>query len=219
MQRIAIVDHGLCNVDSMWRAVEECGAKGDVTSDPADLAHADKIVLPGVGSFADAMDVLVRTGLAEAIREHVVVNGVPLLGVCLGMQLLANAGTEVRSTAGLGLIDADVVRLVPGGTGAIGATGATCATDRAERIPHVGWNEVDPRFDHAVFAGIPAGADFYFVHSYHVRCNDPSDVLATTPYCGGFTSAVARGRIVGTQFHPEKSQVHGLRLLRNFVAW
>lgn len=205
MQRIAIVDHGLCNVDSMWRAVEECGAKGDITSDPADLAHADKIVLPGVGSFADAMDVLVRTGLADAIREHVSVNGVPLLGVCLGMQLLAGTGTEVRSTAGLGLIDADVVRLV--------------ASERAERIPHVGWNEVDPRLDHAVFAGIPAAADFYFVHSFHVVCNDPGDVLATTPYCGGFTSAVAREHVVGTQFHPEKSQVHGLRLLRNFVEW
>ncbi len=128
--RVAVVDTGLCNVDSMWRALEECGAKAVVTSDPSDLAHCDKIVLPGVGAFPDAMDVLETTGLADAIKEQVTVDDVPLLGVCLGMQLLATRGTEVRDRAGLGLIDAVVERLVP---------------SAEERVPHIGWNEVHRR--------------------------------------------------------------------------
>lgn len=202
MQRIAIVDTGMCNIDSMWRAVEECGAKGDVTSNPADLDLADKIVLPGVGAFPDAMAALQNSGFADAIRENVLVHEVPLLGVCLGMQLLATRSDEVRPTLGLGLVDADVVRLVP---------------IAAERVPHVGWNEVHPRVTSALLAGIPNGTDFYFVHSFHMQVVDDADVLATTPYCGSFTSIVQRGHIMGTQFHPEKSQAHGLRLLRNFV--
>jgi glutamine amidotransferase len=205
--RVAIVDTGLCNVDSMWRALEECGAKAIVTADPSDLAHCDKIVLPGVGAFPDAMDVLETTGLADAIREQVTVDDVPLLGVCLGMQLLATRGNEVRERAGLGLIDATVERLVP---------------VAGERVPHIGWNEV--RYRHpdagALFRRVPDGADFYFVHSYHVVCADERVVLATTPYCGGFTSVVQRGCVLGTQFHPEKSQAHGLALLRSFVeSW
>ncbi len=203
MQRVAIVDHGLCNVDSMWRAVEECGAKGDVTEDPRDLAHADKIILPGVGAFPDAMQILHDLGMADALREQVLGEGIPLLGVCLGMQLLAQSSEEVRPTEGLGLIDARVVRLV--------------SRHCDERIPHVGWNEVWAAREHPLNAGLPAGVDCYFVHSFHMQCVDDADVLATTPYCGGFTSMVARDNVFGAQFHPEKSQVHGLRILRNFV--
>ena len=203
MQRVAIIDHGLCNVDSMWRAIEECGAKGDITSDPDDLAHADKIVLPGVGAFPDAMAILDELGFSGAIREQVTNQGVPFLGVCLGMQLLATRGDEVRPTVGLGLIDAHVERLV--------------STHPEERIPHVGWNEVRRVREHAVLSDVPDGADCYFVHSFHMRCVDPSDVLATTPYCGDFVSMVARDNVFGAQFHPEKSQVFGLRILRNFV--
>src|SRR5690349_6085328 len=137
MQRIAVVDTGLCNVDSMWRALDESGAKAVVIDDPSDLALVDKIVLPGVGAFADAMDVLNETGLATAITEQVVAHEVPILGVCLGMQLLASRGSEVRDTDGLGLIEGDVVRLVsPAGNAPGGAR---------ERIPHMGWNEVHPR--------------------------------------------------------------------------
>jgi glutamine amidotransferase len=205
--RVAVVDTGLCNVDSMWRALEECGAKAIVTADPADLALCDKIVLPGVGAFPDAMDVLETTGLADAIKEQVTVDDVPLLGVCLGMQLLATHGREVRDRAGLGLIDARVERFVP---------------VAGERVPHIGWNEVWRRDADgaALFRGVPDGADFYFVHSYHVVCADERDVIATTPYCGGFTSVVQHGAVVGTQFHPEKSQAHGLALLRSFVeSW
>ena len=203
MVRIAIVDTGLCNVDSMWRALEECGANALVTCDPVVLGTVDKIVLPGVGAFPDAMAMLRAADLDVAIREQVAGNGVPLLGVCLGMQLLATRGTEVRECEGLGLIEATVERLT---------------SRHGERVPHVGWNEVHRRDDAALLAGIPDQADFYFVHSFHVRCADAADVAAVTPYCGGFTSVIVRDHVVGTQFHPEKSQTYGLALLRNFVA-
>jgi glutamine amidotransferase len=201
--KVAIVDTGLCNVDSMQRALEECGADAVVTDTPGDLAHVDKIVLPGVGAFPDAMERLEATGLADAIREQSGTGTVPLLGVCLGMQLLATRGTEVRACDGLGLIDASVERLVP---------------THGERVPHVGWNEVHRRSDAALLDGIPDGRDFYFVHSFHMACADPADAVAATPYCGGFTSMVQRDHVLGTQFHPEKSQGYGLALLRNFVA-
>jgi glutamine amidotransferase len=208
MQRIAVVDTGLCNVDSMWRAIDDSGAKAVVTDDPSDLAFVDKIVLPGVGAFADAMDVLTERGLAETIIENVTDHEVPILGVCLGMQLLASHGCEVRDTDGLGLIAGEVVRLVPVAAPDDGAR---------ERIPHMGWNEVHRRVTSSLLVSIPDAADFYFVHSFHMQCVDECDVVATTPYCGGFASIVARGHVFGTQFHPEKSQAMGRRLLRNFV--
>jgi imidazole glycerol-phosphate synthase subunit HisH len=141
-------------------------------------------------------------GLDDALTKQVLEGGAPFLGVCLGMQLLAAIGREVETTDGLGWFDAEVERFAPAGD---------------ERIPHIGWNEVEAIEGSPLFAGIPPRADFYFVHSYHVVCADPTDVLATTPYCGRFTSAIARGNVFATQFHPEKSQQHGLRLLRNFV--
>src|SRR3954451_1390726 len=152
--KVAIVDTGLCNVDSMQRALEECGADVRVTDSPTDLGHVDKIVLPGVGSFPDAMARLESTGMADAIREQSGAGTVPLLGVCLGMQLLATRGSEVRDCDGLGLIDATVERLVP---------------SRGERVPHVGWNEVHRRGEAALLGGVPDGRDFYFVHSFHLR--------------------------------------------------
>ena len=161
MQRVAIVDSGMCNVDSMWRAIEECGAKGDVTNSPADLDHADKIVLPGVGAFPDAMAFLNQSGFADAIREQVTEHDVPLLGVCLGMQLLATRGFEVRETLGLGLIPAEILRLASPGS----------------RVPPVGWNEVHPVDNCRLFGGIAHQADFYFVHSFHMQCVDTADVV------------------------------------------
>jgi glutamine amidotransferase len=166
-------------------------------------------VLPGVGAFPDAMEALEEHGLAEAIKEQVSYEGVPILGVCLGMHLLAGSGTEVRDADGLGLIDARVVRLEPQTTG--------IAASSNERVPHMGWNEVHARVTSPLLAGVPEGADFYFVHSFHMQCVDERDVVATTPYCGGFVSVVARENVFGTQFHPEKSQAFGRRLLRNFV--
>jgi glutamine amidotransferase len=204
MNRVAIVDYGLCNLDSVGRAIEECGGRPVVTANAADLEAADRIVLPGVGAFPDAMRNLRAAGLDEALSEQVLGQSVPFLGICLGMQLIAARGTEVEETSGLGWIDADVIRLVANGGNV--------------RVPHVGWNEVVPTVPSPLFDRVPEGADFYFVHSYHVACRDPSLAAAITPYCGGFTSAVRRDHIFGLQFHPEKSQRHGFQVLRNFLA-
>ena len=194
----------MCNLDSVRRAFEEVGARPFVTDDPADLDAADRIVLPGVGAFPDAMHNLHARGLDDALTKQVWDEGAPFLGVCLGMQLMAALGEEVQPTEGLGWVDARCVRLVP------------TAQDR--RVPHVGWNTVTAPAGAPLFDGVPPGADFYFVHSFHVVCSDGAQVLATTPYCGGFVSAVHRGRAYGVQFHPEKSQQWGLRVLRNFLA-
>ncbi|MCZ7527700.1 MAG: imidazole glycerol phosphate synthase subunit HisH [Acidimicrobiia bacterium] len=205
MQRVAVVDYGLNNLDSVCRALEECGAAAFVTDSPADVERADRIVLPGVGAFPDAMANLRERGLVDALTEEVQGHGAPFLGICLGMQLLATRSHEVAATDGLGWIPGEVRRLEP------------TAADR--RVPHMGWNEVDPVGTADLFAGIAPRSDFYFVHSFRLCCDDDADVLATTPYCGGFTSAVHRGSVFGVQFHPEKSQAHGFELLRNFLEW
>jgi glutamine amidotransferase len=204
MNRVAIVDYGLCNIDSVARAVEECGGKPTITSSPEDLHAADRIILPGVGAFPDAMANLRADELDAALHEQVIDEDAPFLGICLGMQLLATVGEEVTPTKGLGFVAATVRRLVP--------------TERDRRIPHIGWNEVHPTDGSRLFTGIEPGTDFYFVHSFHVACDDAEDVAATTPYCGGFTSAVERGNVFGVQFHPEKSQDAGFHVLRNFLA-
>ena len=205
MSRVAIVDYGMSNLDSVARAVQECGGDSFLTQSPADLRDAERIILPGVGVFADAMAQLRRLGFEEELQVQVKGKGIPFLGICLGMQLMAARGVEGGETRGLGWIDGEVVRLEPAG-------GDT-------RIPHVGWNEVRPRSgDPAIFRDIPAGRDFYFVHSFHLKCARESDVAARTPYCGGFVSAVGGGALWGTQFHPEKSQQDGFRVLRNFLS-
>ena len=204
MNRVAIVDYDLCNIDSVARAVEECGGRPTITSSPADLDAADRIILPGVGAFPDAMANLRSVGLDAALHAQVIEGGAPFLGICLGMQLLATVGEEVAETPGLGFVPASVRRLD--------------SKNGAERIPHMGWNEVTPAQGSALFEGIEPGTDFYFVHSYHMVCDDETSVAATTPYCGGFTSAVASRNIFGVQFHPEKSQAAGFHLLRNFLG-
>lgn len=204
MSKTLIVDYGMGNLCSVKRALEECGAEAIISDDPADCGRVDHIVLPGVGSFTDGMAALTSGGWVNALRYSAQENKTPLLGICLGMQLLADKGFEGGTTAGLGLIPGEVIRLV---------------TDTPEtRIPHVGWNEVNHLVKHPLFAGIDTGTDFYFVHSYHfVACN-AKEILTLTPYCGSFVSAVARENIYGTQFHPEKSSRPGFQLLRNFLA-
>lgn len=206
MSRVAIVDYGMSNLDSVARAVQECGGGAFLTQSPADLRDAERIILPGVGVFADAMAQLRRLGYEEELQDQVKGKGIPFLGICLGMQLMASRGVEGGETRGLGWIEGDVVRLEPAGG------------DR--RIPHVGWNEVAwaGGAAPALFRDIPAGRDFYFVHSFHLRCARASDAAARTPYCGGFVSAVGGGTVWGTQFHPEKSQQDGFRVLKNFLA-
>lgn len=201
---VLVVDYGMGNLASARRSLEECGARVLVSDQPRDIKQAERIVVPGVGAFPQAMRRLNERGWTEAIRESALVDGLPLLGVCLGMQLLADHGEEVEPTAGLGLVPGSITRIVPAAP--------------AERVPHVGWNEVVPRPGSPLFEGIPERSDFYFVHSFHFAAADPADVQATTPYAGGFVSAVGRGRIFGVQFHPEKSSRAGFRLLRNFLA-
>ena len=203
MSTVAVVDYGMCNLDSVRRAIEECGRTVTVTDEAKEIEAAGHIVLPGVGAFPDAMRHLTNRGLDKVLHEQVVVEGAPFLGICLGMQLIAAVGLEGSRTDGLGWVDGEVRRLVP--------------TEQDRRLPHVGWNEVFPAGDSPLFAGIEPGSDFYFVHSYHLACSSGDDVAATTPYCGEFASAVGRDNIHAVQFHPEKSQRNGLRLLQNFL--
>jgi glutamine amidotransferase len=205
MNTVAIVDYGMGNLDSVRRAVEECGGRAVVTDVAADIEGADRIILPGVGAFPDAMTNLTTRELDKVLEDQVRGEQAPFLGICLGMQLLASVGFEGGETPGLGWIDGEIRRLE--------------ATEQDRRIPHVGWNEVVPTGLSPLFDGIDARADFYFVHSYHFVCRDAADSAATTPYCGGFTSVVARDNVHAVQFHPEKSQRFGLQLLRNFLAF
>jgi glutamine amidotransferase len=200
---LLIVDYGMGNIASARRAIEECGGRALVSDDPADIKVADRIVVPGVGAFPQAMARLRDAGWVDALRAAVHDDGLPLLGICLGMQLLADESDEVSKTQGLGLIPGRIERIVP--------------TDASERVPHVGWNEVRHR-DGALFEGIPSGADFYFVHSFRFVPASEGAILATTPYAGETVSAVGAGRVAGVQFHPEKSSRAGFRLLKNFLA-
>lgn len=204
MKKVAIVDYGLCNLDSIARAVEECGGNSIITDRESDLKTATYLILPGVGAFAAAMQNLRRLGLDEVLTEQVIAKQIPFLGICLGMQLIATKGYEGGENLGLGWVKGEVRRLK--------------ATTAKERIPHMGWNEVFFSKDTLLFKNIASGKDFYFVHSYHLICEEEGESLAYTPYCGGFSSAVGRGLIFGVQFHPEKSQRLGFQVLRNFLS-
>jgi imidazole glycerol-phosphate synthase subunit HisH len=203
MKSVAVIDYGMCNLDSVARAVEECGGRPLVTDREADVKTATHVILPGVGAFADAMNGIRARSLDQILDEHVRSKQIPFLGICLGMQLLASQGTEGGEAAGLGWIAGEVLHLV---------------AREGERVPHVGWNEVRPKDGHPLFHGISAGTDFYFVHSYSFRAREARDVVAQTPYCGSFVSVVGRDAVFGVQFHPEKSQRSGFQVLRNFLA-
>lgn len=202
---IGIVDYGMGNLLSVFHALESLGADVRICTGPAELRHCERIVLPGVGAFRDCMASLSRTGFTEALHETVRDGGRPFLGICLGMQAIAQRSFEGGEHEGLGWFDADVVRLTP---------------DPADlRVPHVGWNDVRYRADAPCFAGLPGAPDLYFVHSYHMRCREESHVIATCDYGGPVTAAACHDNILATQFHPEKSQQYGLRLLENFLSW
>lgn len=203
MRKVAIVDYGLCNLDSVARAIEECGGIPFITNRPEDLRSSDRLIIPGVGSFDKAIKNLRKTGMDDAIREQRAQRQMPILGICLGMQLLADASEEGGEHAGLGLISGRVMRLqrqMP-----------------SERVPHVGWNDIEIISPHPLLEGLTSGTNFYFVHSYHFVCTVPAQVMTYTAYCGRFASIIANGDIMGLQFHPEKSQKAGFKLLRNFL--
>ena len=199
----AIIDYGMGNLLSVQRAFEKCGSDAVIIDNPLELREAEYIVLPGVGAFPDAMENLKKNGWTEELERAVIEKETPLLGICLGMQLLADKSYEVRECQGLGYIPGEIVRFVP-------ETGN-------ERIPHVGWNDIIKKHEQPILDGIEDGTNFYFVHSYHFNAKRPENVVTVTPYCGEFVSVVIRDNIVGTQFHPEKSQKAGFKLIKNFL--
>ena len=215
MQRVAIIDYGSGNLHSAAKAFEraaresEADAEIAVTADPKVVAAADRIVLPGVGAFADCKRGLEAVpGMRATLEEAVRGKGRPFLGICVGMQLMADRGREYVVTDGLGWIHGEVDRIAP--------------TDPSLKIPHMGWNTLSARTPHKLLDGIPLGPDglhAYFVHSYQLRPADRADAVAEADYGGPVTAIVARGNMAGTQFHPEKSQKLGLALIANFLKW
>ena len=197
---VVVVDYGAGNLRSVTKALEVGGGSPIVTSDAAEVARARALVLPGVGAGNAAMRTLERLGLAEPLVRYAK-SGRPFFGVCLGMQLLMNNSDEGESSC-LGLVQGRVNRL-PSGV----------------KIPHMGWNQVKLLREHPVFSGIPSGANFYFVHSYHAEPEETSLALATTDYGISFCSVIARGNLIATQFHPEKSGNVGLRVYENFLRF
>jgi glutamine amidotransferase len=200
---IAVVDYGMGNRRSVEKALERVGARAAITHDQDQLRAADGLVVPGVGAFPRAMENLNQLGLASLIRDQASV-GTPVLGICLGMQLLFTRSEELGVTGGLELLEGDVKRLQAGEL----------------RVPHIGWNEVSFERRSLLTAGLPErGCAFYHVHSLAPRPRRAEDIVGTTEYGERFATIVARGSILGVQFHPEKSSAHGLRVLENFVSF
>ncbi|MCV0351182.1 MAG: imidazole glycerol phosphate synthase subunit HisH [Nitratireductor sp.] len=213
--KVAIIDYGSGNLRSAAKAFERAaresgiGAEISVTADADEVRAADRIVLPGVGAYADCRQGLSAVpGMVEAITDVALEKGRPFLGICVGMQLMSERGLEKTVTEGLGWIAGDVVEMTP--------------SDPELKIPQIGWNTIHVKHSHPLFDGIPTGEDglhAYFVHSYHLAARNEAEILATTDYGGTITAAVARDNLVGTQFHPEKSQALGLALIANFLRW
>ncbi|MBP1851810.1 imidazole glycerol phosphate synthase subunit HisH [Rhizobium halophytocola] len=213
--RVAIIDYGSGNLKSATKAFERAAREAgidatiDLTDRPEAVAAADRIVLPGVGAYADCRKGLdAVTGMPEALVEAVEGKARPFLGICVGMQLMSSRGLEKTTTHGFGWIKGDVVEMTP--------------ADPALKIPQIGWNTLNLNRPHPLFDDIETGPDglhAYFVHSYHLAAENADEVIATTDYGGPMTAVVGRDNLVGTQFHPEKSQKLGLKLIANFLSW
>ncbi len=202
---VALVDYGAGNIHSVENALRRSGAEVKVTANPDVVRAADRIVLPGVGSFAAcAKGLHAAKGVVEAMHERVFVGGAPFLGICVGMQLLATRGLEHGSTEGLGWIPGEVRRITP--------------RDESVKVPHMGWNDV-ALTPHARRHPVLGTGEAYFLHSFHYRVDEGSDVLAMTDHGGGLVAAVGRDNLIGVQFHPEKSQTYGLGVLERFLEW
>lgn len=200
---IGIVNYGMGNLGSVANALDYLGLEAEIVDSPSRLGAHDRLILPGVGSFGMAMRSLNASGWSDALRQRVA-DGVPLLGICLGMQLIFDAGEEYGLTTGLGLVPGRVVPLSPR---------PPC------RVPHVGWNGLSYSRRHPLFHGVKEHVDFYFVHSYQCIPALEETVLAQCDYGGEFVAAVGKKNVVGVQFHPEKSQDMGLKILENFAEW
>ncbi|MDD5389996.1 MAG: imidazole glycerol phosphate synthase subunit HisH [Gallionellaceae bacterium] len=205
MARIVVIDYGMGNLSSVCNALAAAGATPLRTRHPEELATADAIILPGVGAFAAGMENLRAGGFLPALREAVLEQGKPFLGICLGMQLLADSGSEHGHSAGLGLIPGRVERLAP-------------PPDGDFRLPHIGWNDLAIRRHDGLYADLPDGENFYFVHSYVFVADDPGVVSSTCEHGVEFTASLEAGNISAVQFHPEKSHRAGLKLLSNWLS-
>ncbi len=199
---IAIVDYGMGNVRSLKNAFDFLGYDVIVTRELSEFEQADRIVLPGVGAFRDAVSAIRSLNLEEPLRQYAMDEKKPIFGICLGMQLLANISYEYGEHAGLGFIEAEVVPL---------------RSNDTNKVPHVGWNNINTVDSEWLFAGLPENPDFYFVHSFHMLCSDKKNVAATADHSDLITAAVVNENIVATQFHPEKSQDNGLLILQNWL--
>lgn len=202
---ITIINYNAGNIKSIQNMLKRIGAKSCISSDATEIEQAEKLILPGVGHFDYGMNNLKQSGLIEVLNKKVLIDKIPLLGICLGAQLLGNRSEE-GVEKGLGWIDMDIVKF-----------DKTKMPDHL-KIPHMSWNEIIVKKDSALLKGLDNNSRFYFVHSYHMKCNNVNDVLANTNYGYEFTSAVEKENIFGVQFHPEKSHKFGMRLLENFVA-
>lgn len=205
---IAIIDYGMGNVKSVLNTLDYIGQDAVVTSDPKEIDDATHLILPGVGAFGDAIKNLESRGLIEILNNQVLEKGKPFLGVCLGLQMLAKCGYEHGFSKGLGWIDAEVRKF-------------DFKEGEKLKIPHVGWNDISTKIEHQIFKNLKGNGQFtfYFVHSFHIICNNEQDIAATCNYGYDFTAVVAKDNIIATQFHPEKSQENGIQIMENFVNW
>ena len=201
---IVIIDYGMGNLRSVQKKFDRLTTDVRISSDCNEIANARKLVLPGVGHFANGVRKLKESGIWDVLNQKVLIEQTPILGICLGMQLMARFSEE-GNVAGFGWFDADVVRFQVSDT-------------RTYKVPHIGWNTANCTNESSLFAGIPAAAMFYFVHSYHLVCHEPQDVLAMTTYAYPFAAAIRKGAIYGTQFHPEKSHDWGQQMIANFIG-
>jgi glutamine amidotransferase len=203
---IAIIDYGMGNLRSIFNTMNYIGEDAEVTCEPSKIEDATHIILPGVGSFGKAMSNLESRGLIEVLNRQVLEKGKPFLGICLGMQLLAKNSSEHGYNPGLGWLDAVIKKFT--------------FKNNQLKLPHMGWNDIAVKRSHPFFSNLKEGEfTFYFVHSYHIVCNNPEYIAASCCYGYEFTAAVIESNIIATQFHPEKSQDNGIQLLENFVNW
>ncbi len=202
---IGIIDYGMGNLLSVFNSLEYLGAEAEIISDPVKIGSMERIIIPGVGAFGDCMRNLTEKGFVESLNEFALARKKPVLGICLGMQAMATRSFEGGEFKGLGWFDAEVVKIIP--------------DDPKLKVPQIGWNNIIRKKEHPILTGIPESPDLYFVHSFHMRCNNREDLLAVCDYGGEVTAAVSKGNICATQFHPEKSQDYGLKILKNFLSW
>ncbi|MBC7899312.1 MAG: imidazole glycerol phosphate synthase subunit HisH [Saprospiraceae bacterium] len=201
--QIVIVDCGTGNLNSVKRSLDRIIAGVIISSNAEDILRAEKIILPGIGHFGKAMSNLHQNGVIDALHQAVLVNGTPILGICLGMELMAKKSDEGKAE-GLGWIDAEIIRF-------------DVSDKNHYKIPHMGWNQISIKKDSLLMNSVPESSEFYFAHSYHLKINDPADLLNETRYETTFPSAIEKGNIFGVQYHPEKSHDAGARLLKNFI--